>query len=106
MPKLTESPRCWWRDGRPADHVHPKIIEFPRPSAEPADAGDSGGCPARDTLELHALGRLEPAEAEWIDQHLWLCESCSEFHDLDQQFAAALRKAHASPRAAAAASGK
>lgn len=106
MPKLTESPRCWWRDGRSAKQVLPRIIEFPHRAAEPADAADAGGCPARDTLELHALGRLEPAEAGWIDQHLWLCESCSEVHDLDQQFAAALRKAHAAPRAAAAASGR
>lgn len=98
MPKLTESPRCWWRGGHPADRSSGKIVELPRPTAEPADPG---GCPARDTLELHALGRLEPAEAGWIDQHLWLCESCSEFHDLDQQFAAALRKAQAPARAAA-----
>lgn len=99
MTKSTEPARCWWRDGVPACECSPKVIAFPAP-LEPAP----DGCPARDALELHALGRLGAAEAQWIDEHLWLCERCSEFHDLDQQFIAALRKAKA-PAARTAAAG-
>ena len=48
-----------------------------------------------DTLELYALGRLADSEAEQLEEHLLLCESCRNRTDEIGNFAHAMRAAPA-----------